>query len=421
MFVFAAELLVAAAQLPALPVTQYVLAAFALIMLIREVGDPPARSLVWQVVWPLGWSLISVLGFSQAPAVGYGISFTAFFWAFTIAEWRCAADARGRLPGGVLRRLEAYKRMFGRGSRVAGATALAGFGAVAGAFGVTVTIVHRATTPARSRGPAPAQPHIPALPLEVATTGATTGDAEQEPRIAPPRLECPLHVYRNAVWASAAVNALLAGGAGLGREEEGCVGHLDTRYASSDGFVFGRGLLGSGLVQSIVVDSEALGPPAIFIAPATGPAESLIRRYHSIGGVGRAFPRYRAGAGDYYLVNAANAGTCVLVRERSGGATEGPPYTVLYPAVAAAWLRIIELTGRWQWPTLVSDSNRQGEAVIELEAAGETRGDAEVTYDRRSLRARWNGYVYPPRQRQLSPLEVERLVREDLGSAPTHG
>jgi hypothetical protein len=145
-FVFVAELLVAAAELPALPATMYVLAGFALIMLIWEVDDPPARSVVWQLVWPLGWALIAVLGFSQRPSIGYCSSFTLFFWAFTIAEWRCATEAQERIPDGLVRRLAAYKKALGRGSRVAGATGLAGFAAVAGAFGTTITIMHRETT-----------------------------------------------------------------------------------------------------------------------------------------------------------------------------------------------------------------------------------------------------------------------------------
>jgi hypothetical protein len=418
--VFLGEILAALKLVPVLPVTQYGLAALALVMFMREVDEGflgvAGRG---RLVWPVGWALIAAIGFTQPPALSLTAIFTAAFAAFTLVEWKCRrSDYTGTWSSRAGRWTAAIKRAFRPGRAVAGAATIGGFAVIAGLLGTVLAIAigsrkspetnstasTTSTGTTSTTGAAPPPPTVTTNTTSTPTTTATESSGYQ----------CEPRAYANAQWASPAINQLLAGGAGLGPEEEGCVESLNTQYESSTGFVYGKGLTSTGRVQSIVVDSYELGPPAIFIAPATGEIEALIARYHLIGGTEKAFPRYRAGSGDFYLVNTLSNGTCMLIREKSGEAYEAPGYQLLYPSEAVAWRRIVELRG-WQWPRQLADPNAAGETEVELFKPGEPSPDATITYDPKTGITSWGQNRYPNRQRDLSPSELEAFARKDLG------
>ncbi len=422
--------LTVARVLPLLPATQYGYSLSALAMFVREAGDVPtgtSQSQSTRVGWLLVWAAITIVGASHVPTFWLVFPFSAVFWIFTLAEWKCAAaafpasSARGR----ARRRIATFKRLF-RGRRGAGlittvilAGATASIGTTMGAVALIAKVEQQRSKPvstgtstkSKRTGGTSKTPQVSTSP-----TGTTTAQASSEASgaTAAPQ-QCAKHTYTEAPWASKQINELLETGAMLGPKEEGCVEKLKLEYEANDGFVWGIGLslTAPGQRSSIVIDSH-LFLPAIYIAPALGKIETLIHHYGLIGGTEKPFPRYRAGSGDFLLVNTAENGTCVLIRARSGAEYEAPEYQLLYPSEAVAWQTVMHNLHHWEWPTMAPTLNEAGEQVFNLTAAGASSPNAEITYNTTTDEAHWNGYGYPAIQRDLSPSELEQDVNTYL-------
>ncbi len=408
---------------PIAAATQYGYALSALLMLILEtVYNTAPRG--FRATWLIAWAAIVVTSGVLHPGLPLiGIDSTVF-WVFTLAEWKCELATMPR-PGAVtarvLRGITAFKRMFGsrRGRCVGLATALAAGTAMWGTAGAVVESYPLLKTGSHagviSSGTPDGGKSQVAPPNYDMPPASPRTDSQRNSAPSPARWDgqCRIRQYPEVEdWASAQIIALLAGEAKLGREEEGCVEFLTEHH----GFVSGVGVEPlSGRPLSIVVDSYDL-KPAIFLTPALGAVEALIKKYKDIGGTEKEFSRYQAGRGDYYVVNTASEGSCVIMRSKSGTtAEEGSPYNTLPPAVAVAWVRITKLRRTWQWVAERATSNSRGERVFALTAPGASVPDAEVTLDQGG-EAHWVGtkFFYPREQRDLSPTELEQLSHRYL-------
>ncbi len=238
----------------------------------------------------------------------------------------------------------------------------------------------------------------------------------------PPAFSCPYPRYPNAEWAVEPIQHFLRETERrLGEPVEGCVESLNTEYLADDGFVWGVGInpnaSTAGNELSIVVASRDFETPGIFLSPAIKPVERLIHVFHDVGAPqGYGWPHFRAASGDYYLLDTAESGTCVLLRTKSGEPNEVLPFTTLYPSVAEAWLVITRETKSWQWVIELAASNRKGEREFKLTAAGADESDATVTFDPVSHVAKWKGtsYGYPAKQTDIDPSEISNDVNKYL-------
>lgn len=222
--------------------------------------------------------------------------------------------------------------------------------------------------------------------------------------------QIPANRFPSAV---AQIDELLEGGAGLGRAEEGCVESLNVA-SRHDGFVWGEGINPvTGQSLSIVFDSYTMRP-AIVLTPVLPIVRQLIQRFGLLGGTEKMLPRYSAGSGDFYLLNTASHGSCIVIRSKSGTDTEAPSYTALYPSVAVAWAQSIKILKRWQWPTESQGHNSNGEVVFRLFPPGSSVSDATITYNPRTGRALWGGYAYASRQSDIAPSELEQDAQDYL-------
>jgi hypothetical protein len=393
---------------------------------LSDADVPPLRGLE---LFGFAWVALAVLGFATSPSLLLVAVATAIFSLYTLAQWECAlrhVPKRGTLARRLLSALFQYKRRVGRrvSGRLVAAPLIALIATVGGstALGIATTETKQsppAPAPATTKQPAKSGP-APSNPPASGET--TTAPAPTKP--APPSgFNCRFHEYPEAEWASVPIRELLESGAGLGPKEEGCVESLHTEYETTHHFVWGQGLKPiTGQVLSVVMDSYALSPSAIYLAPATENVEALIHQYKIVGGTNRPRPYYRAGSGDFYLVNTVNNGTAVLIRTHSGHAFEAPKFLTLQPSVAVAWARIMQVKHSWQWVVEQSARNSAGEMVFKLTASGAEQPDATVTYSPRTGIAYWlvapKSYEYPAHQAKIDPGELEQDIREYLPSSP---
>jgi hypothetical protein len=430
---------VAAAELgsPVSP-TQYWLGISAGALVVLEIADggeggstgkrpPSALSQRGLILRCLTLAAISVTAFIFHPSLFLVCPDCLMFWLFTLSMWKCTSwsiPTAGTFWGAISRSIIVLKRMFGgrRGARVAFAFGLLAFTAVTATTSASVSIV-AAIKHAESRASDPnnkkANHSTKIKTSTTATSSATkTSGTTQAPPSSPfPEWDgaCGTYQYRNVPgWEAHEITELLGGSAGLGRNEEGCVEQLHNEYAASSAFVWGEGVNPiSGAPLSIVLDSRTLAP-AIVLTPALKAVRGLIHHYKLLGGSETLFPRYRAGSGDYYLLETAEHETCIVIRSKSGSIAEAPPYTTLYPSTAIAWLKMVELTGKWQWPVESVERNKQNEIVYELFTPGSTTKDAEITYNTKSEEAKWDGYPYPAHQNRIPHATVQQYVDRDL-------
>jgi hypothetical protein len=423
---------------PLLAVTQYLSTACTVAIVVIEVGNasptvgpndgrlPFSRR---RVVWLVVWVVVVAASVALHPTPWFAGTASALAWLYVFSEFKCrlGSDEEPGLRRRVRRVLAAVKRAIGVGSGTL-ALVVAGVMAVCCTTGTVVASIRPAeastkggnTTPndpgggSKSPGKPPAPSNHGSPPS--GQSGASTGS-----------LDCARHSYPEANWASSPINAILNGGTVLGPEETGCIGKLITTYLAT-GFVYGIGVSSvSRRPVSIVVDDERYGHPGVFIAPTLIEIETIIARYHLVMGTEREFPRFSAGAGDFYLANVQpwsavsegeSSGTCVLIRKKSGNEAETLPYELLYPAVSVAWERIIEVTKRWQWPVVDAFFNRDGEEVINLFRPGADTPDATITAKPQGGEAHWKEYGkdfrYLAREHYLNAAELEDLVNKYL-------
>jgi hypothetical protein len=120
------------------------------------------------------------------------------------------------------------------------------------------------------------------------------------------------------------------------------------------------------------------------------------------------FPRYRAGAGDYYIVN-SEAGSYVLIREEAGTNQMAVPYVELAPSAATALIAADRELGVWLWPTITAAAPDRDVIALRTGASGQVR--ARIVYRPLSGTAERAPYpVYEREQAQLSPSELEQLA-----------
>ena len=433
-----AEGLALSHELPLLAATQYSLAFGAFVIWLIAVGyQPPPRSRTdsrgrsvarRRAIWLAAFFLIFVSGATQPPNVLLVSIYSAILWLFLFSEWRCELPPTSdpdSLKQQLWRVAAATKRALSgrRGRRATALLAAVGALAIGGTAGATLSALSQKEDTSSEEAPAPQPSTTPTTPTRTTPTPGDqsqpgSGGTPKDPKKSKSATSCTPQSYTKAEWATGPINHLLET-SGLGPEEEGCVDELKTEYLSETGLVWGKGISNTtGRAVSIVVDSYTLGHPAIFIAPALPQVEQLIRRYKLISGTEKPFPRYRAGQGDFYLVNTAHSGTCALIRSRSGEADESVSYELLYPAEAAAWARIIQVTKKWQWPERALLSNNRGEPVIKLRTSGGSdTPDTTITVDKTG-RAHWwqykKDFVFESKQRDLSPTELEVDVLEYL-------
>jgi hypothetical protein len=425
-------------KLPLLAATQYSTAFGAFVIWLIAVGYPPpprsrtdakGRSVARRrAIWLGVFFLIFVTGATQPPSVLLVTIYSAVLWLFLFSEWRCELPP-ARKPDSATQQLwraaAATKRALSgrRGRRATALLAAVAALAIGGTAGATLSVLSHKEDTVSEEAPTPQPPTIPTTPTPTTPASSNqgqpgSGGTPENPKQSKSAGTCTPQSYAKAEWATGPINHLLEN-SGLGPEEEGCLEELKTEYLSKTGFVWSKGISNTtGRPVSIVVDSYTLGHPAIFIAPALPQVEQLIRHYELISGTEKPFPRYRAGQGDFYLVNTARFGTCVLIRSRSGESDESVSYELLYPAEAAAWARIIQVTKKWQWPERALLPDSKGEAVIKLRTSGGSETpDTEITIDKGG-RAHWwqykKDFVFETKQRDLSPTELEVDVLEYL-------
>ncbi len=137
-------------------------------------------------------------------------------------------------------------------------------------------------------------------------------------------------------------------GAPPGRRYGGCTREFHEAATSVGLFVWAWGQNPiSGRILSIAVDSEHYGP-ALFLAPAVEPVETLIKRFHAIGGI----RRFEAGTGDFYPVETP-VGTFILIRREKGTELNAVGYHVVPPVIGQAWAEAMRKANKFLWPVRV--------------------------------------------------------------------
>jgi hypothetical protein len=409
-------------------VTQYGLVTAAVLMLALSLSQE-RKHLSRRgkaLTFACAYAAMIVLGLVVAPAVWLTSVLTVLFWAFVGIEYRCEIDERpasGTLGDRVLTRLGKLKVGLGyRHQKPSIPIRLAALAAVFGSFGTTLAATHHHHASKKAPPPKEAKRHEDHHKSTIGNGEGhpSNGESQNPKEEKPHRSNCSQPaVYSEAPWATAGIDKMLDGGTILGPSEVGCLEHLHTEYEGIYGMVWGVGVQPeTGVSLSLVFDTPRIGTPGVVIAPAVENIEELIKKYKGLAPDGTSFPRYRAGQGDYYLLDTFESGTCVVIRRRSGEADEDPTYTTLVPPVATAWLAIIRALKKWQWPIELQPM-KSGTKVFRLTAAGETSPDARITYDPKSGIAYWQAdgelFEYPPdKQNDIAPAEVERYVKAYL-------
>jgi hypothetical protein len=438
-FALVAEGLALDKDLPLLAVTQYLCAAgvlaIAVIQLDHISRKPGSAQLTVPSgqrvgIWLVAWVFVIVTAVTQRPDDPWLVgAYGGLAWLFLFAGLKCSLDRMPRI-GTVRHRLwmvaaSAKQALGGRKRAAFSALVIAGAVAVCSTASALIVAVAPKTVAAHvnrsPKGPTPKEvlekeekkdetsqdPNGHAEEGEGASSGTSNGSCNRHKK------------FSEAEWAASEIEALLDGGTVLGPKEEGCVDTLDTEFFDETGFVYGVGISSeTHRPISIVTYGTKLQHPSIFIAPALGLVETIIARYHVVEGDGKKFPRYDAVSGDFYLANTGGQGTCVIIRSKSGEPNQALPYELLYPAEAAAWLRIMQIRTHWQWPVREAKLNDKGEEVIKLFTPGNGVPDATITAVPDGGEAHWKEYKsdfpYPAAQRNLDPEELEDDVKKYL-------
>ena len=221
---------------------------------------------------------------------------------------------------------------------------------------------------------------------------------------APVAAECPALPAQAGVpsWARQAIEGLYRGSQSLGPQTSGCPATVQEKITPHGLFVWAVGEGADGRLQSVAVSSQHLGE-GIFISPAAEPVLELIETIGVVGGP-QPFPRYPAGAGDYYIVN-SERGSYLLMREEAGTSETAVPYVELAPSAATALIAADREMGVWLWPSITSGPGR---VVYRLRASADGAVRAKIVYDPISGTAERKPYpVYYRDQAQLSGAELQ--------------
>lgn len=231
------------------------------------------------------------------------------------------------------------------------------------------------------------------------------GEAPTQGQSVPAAAECPALPAQPGVpsWARQAVETLYRGSQSLGPQASGCPATIHEKITPHGLFVWTLGEGADGRLQSVAAASQHLGD-SIFISPAAEPVLELIETIGAVGGP-QPFPRYSAGAGDYYIVN-SERGSYLLMREEAGTSETAVPYVELAPSAATALIAADREMGVWLWPSI--SSTGLGRVVYSLRASADGAVRAKIVYDPVSGTAERKPYpVYERDQAQLSPAELQ--------------
>jgi hypothetical protein len=408
-----------------LPLTQYWLASGGVLMLLAHAWEGRAAlATTKHRCFVTCWLIILISCAAASPTLWWTIVCLAAFWLFVLVEVRCTIempeDPRAKK---LVRNIGKWKVALGyRHAKSALPATVAAVIALSGLAGTGLAATHPHHSHETQNGGKTPRPKSPSLQppskkeLPKHSTPAPSHSAEPTPT----SWHCPRQTYPEAPWAAEPIRELLNGSSKLGPEEEGCVERLKLENENAYGLVWGLGIKpDTKLDLSLVFYDPRIAPePGIVIAPAISNLEELIATYGGVAPDGGRFSRYKAGSGDYYLINTYESGTAIVVRAHSGASSESPSYTTLRPSVGVAMLTVTKVLEVWQWPTKEKQTNAAGEIVYQLTAAGGEQPDATITFNPKTgsalWRSPWKNYPYPAIQRDLDPQEVERYVREYL-------
>ncbi len=184
--------------------------------------------------------------------------------------------------------------------------------------------------------------------------------------------------------------------------ETGCMGHIYPKHFYHEFYATMTGVDPENFDPlSLSIDSERYGPVLFLWAVATA-IEELITELGPVGGVGR-FPRYKAGAGEFYLVRTPR-GIYMFIRR-----TITQSFVKLGPTVARAFLGSVR-EGAWLWPSQPTHG-RGGEQIFQLrsdDSYNHPQGEITLRADGEAVRGHFR---YPPVPAQeLSLAELEAIA-----------